>query len=238
MPPSQVPGDGLHLAYREWHGHLAEDPLVLLHGVTGSGEDWKSVAPGLPERRIIALDARGHGHSEWDPGEDYVTDSHFADVVVALSSLGIGRFAVAGFSMGGGIAMLLAAALPERVSSLVVVDSYPDPRMTPGSRRIASWVSSLDAGAGSFDPAIARQFRTNMAEGRERLDLWSVWESVQCPTLVVRGERSDVLTADMAAEMVRRQPLAQLQTIAGVAHGIPFAKPAELAAAIVGFLET
>jgi pimeloyl-ACP methyl ester carboxylesterase len=131
--------------------------------------------------------------------------------------------------------MMGAAALPERVKGLVVVDSYPHPAMTPGSRRIAGWVSRYTNG-GRFDPAIARQFASQLAAGQEdRLDLWSMWEAVECPALVVRGALSDVLPEALAAEMVARQPRARLLNVPDVAHGIPYARPAELAAAIAAF---
>lgn len=232
----RVQGNGLRLAYSEWHAAEVGPPLVLLHGITRSSTDWASVVSHLSPRRVIALDARGHGESDWDPEAAYVADNHFADVMTALAALQVERFAVAGFSMGGGVAMMLAAALPERVSRLVVVDSYPDPRMTPGSRRIARWVSGLDGGRSSFDPAISRQFRDSLAADRERLDLWSVWEAVQCPTLLVRGKRSDVLTAEMAEQMLDRQPRARLTTVGGVGHAIPLVKPGELAEALDSFL--
>jgi pimeloyl-ACP methyl ester carboxylesterase len=239
LPPAveRAPGYGLRLAYREWSGRPGREALVLLHGITGSSRDWNGLVPHLLPRRVIAFDARGHGESDWDAGASYVADSHFADVATALDALGVERFAVAGFSMGGAVATMLAAAFPERVSALVVVDSYPDPRMTPGSRRIAGWVSSFSASNRTFDPAIADQFRQQLAEERDgRLDLWAMWETVQCPTLIVRGALSDVLPAEMAQEMVRRQPLARLVTLDSVAHPIPFARPKELAKAVEAFL--
>ncbi len=233
-PLARVRGAGLDLVYREWNATAPGEPIVLLHGITGSSADWAATATYVLERRIIALDARGHGGSKWDPDEAYGGDQHFADVATALDGLGIERCLLAGFSMGGGIAIMAAAALPDRVSGVVVVDTYPHPEMTPGSRRIASWISSYAATGAWFDPAIARHFREQLATGREaRLDLWPLWEAIECRTLVVRGGLSDVLPATIAQEMVARQPLARLVTIPGVAHRIPYAKPRELAAAIL-----
>lgn len=235
-PLRRVVGDGLTLAFREWNGDAPGEPLVLLHGIAGSSADWEATVRHLGNRRIIAFDARGHGESDWDPGEAYGGDQHFSDVATALDALGIDRCTVIGFSMGGGVAMIVAAALPERVSGVVVVDTYPQPEMTPGSRRIAGWVSRFTEGTARFDPAIARHFRDQMAAGQHaRLDLWPMWESIECPVLVVRGDNSDVLPAEVAAEMLRRQPAARLVTVPGVAHGVPYARPRELAAAISSF---
>jgi esterase len=238
-PPllARIRGAGLNLAYREWNASAPGEPIVLLHGITGSSADWTTVAGHLEGRRVIALDARGHGASDWDPDEAHGGDQHFADVATALDALGIERCTIAGFSMGGGVAIIAAAALPERISTVVVIDTYPHPEMTPGSRRIASWVSSYAEAGAWFDPAIARHFREQLAEGRDaRLDLWPMWEAIQCPVLIVRGDLSDVLPADAALEMVTRQPRAQLATIPGIAHRIPYAKPRELAKAIMEFI--
>ncbi len=235
-PLPRVRASGLDLAYREWNRGGSE-PVVLLHGITSSSSAWEATASHLGGRRVLAVDARGHGESDWDPGEAYGGDQHFADVASLLNALGIERCTLVGFSMGGGIAMLAAACLPERVSGLVVVDSYPSPEMTPGSRRIAGWVSSYNGGS-RFDPAIARHFRDQLQTGREsRLDLWPMWEAISCPALLVRGERSDVLPVAMAEEMIARQPLARLLTIPDVGHPIPLMRPAELAEAIAEFVD-
>lgn len=234
--PRRVAGDGLMLAFREWNRDAPGEPLVLLHGIAGSSADWEATVRHLGQRRVIAFDARGHGGSDWDPGEAYGGDQHFSDVATALDALGVERCTLAGFSMGGGVAIIVAAALPERVSGVVVVDTYPQPQMTPGSRRIAGWVSRFSEANPGFDPAIARHFRDQLAAGdARRLDLWPMWESLECPALIVRGESSDVLPLEVATEMLQRQPAASLVTVAGVAHGVPYARPQELADAITSF---
>jgi pimeloyl-ACP methyl ester carboxylesterase len=192
---------------------------------------------------VVALDARGHGESGWSTEEAYAPDHHFADLAIALDALEIERSTLVGFSMGGAVATMYAAAKPERTAGLVVVDAYPAPEMSPGSRRIAELVAALYAGDGAdslagFDPAIARRMREDLEAGEtRRLDLWPFWETVQAPALVVRGSLSDVLTADLAAEMLRRQPRATLLTVPGVGHQIPSLRPRHLAAAILALVE-
>lgn len=232
----RISGSGLELAYREWNRDANGLPLFLLHGITGASADWHRVVQHMPARRIIALDARGHGRSDWAFDAAYGGDQHFADVSCALANLGIERCAIAGYSMGGGVAIMAAAAIPERVAGVVVIDAYPHPVMSPGSSRIARWVSRFD-GPPRFDPAIARQFQDQLAEGREaRLDLWSLWEAIECPVLVVRGAQSDVLTASSAGEMLSRLPGSRLVTIDDVSHPIPFVRPRELAAVLETFV--
>ena len=231
LPPAQrVSGAGLVLACREWNRDAPGLPIVLLHGITGSSSDWQATVPLLGERRVIAFDARGHGQSEWDPAEAYAVDMHFADLATALDDLGIERCVLAGFSMGGGIAILTAAALPGRVAALAVIDAYPHPTQSPGSASIARWVSTTAHVTRRFDPAISRHFRELLEAGLEtRADLRPLWQAVACPTVVVRGAESHVLPAATADDMFNLLPHARLETIPGVAHGIPFARPAELA---------
>ena len=236
MTLQRVPGHGLTLAYREWNAGAPGEPLILLHGITGSSADWDATARNLDGRRIIAFDARGHGESDWDPGEAYAGDHHFADVATAMDALGIERCELAGYSMGGGVAILVAAALPERISRVTAIDTYPDPEMTPGSRRIAGWVARYAESGAWFDPAIARHFREQLEAGSAaRLDLWPMWDALEVPALVVRGAQSDVLPAHVADEMVARQPRSRLVTIAGVSHPIPFVRPRQLAESLMEF---
>lgn len=248
-------GNGLRIAYLEWDGAGAGDTLVLLHGITGRAFDWAPTVdrllllPGASFARVIALDARGHGASDWDPGEAYAGDAHFADLACSLDELGVTSCVLAGFSMGGGVAIMAAASLPERCRSLVVVDTYPGPRMTPGSlgiaRTLAHWWDRLSVGgetsavapwaSAPFDPAIAHSFARDLAAGdARRLDLWPFWEALECPVVLVRGAESTVLPADVAEEMLRRQARARLVTIPGVAHAIPWAAPGALASALAG----
>src|SRR5450830_1885447 len=98
--PRRVAGDGLMLAFREWNRDAPGEPLVLLHGIAGSSADWEATVRHLGQRRVIAFDARGHGGSDWDPGEAYGGDQHFSDVATALDALDIDRCTVIGFSMG------------------------------------------------------------------------------------------------------------------------------------------
>lgn len=229
----RVRGAGLELAYREWNIRASGLPVVLLHGITASSADWSGVAAALPGRRLIALDARGHGASDWAADEAYQVDMHFADVAMALDDLGIQRCVLVGYSMGGGSAIVGAACLPERVARLVVVDAYPFAEQSPGSARIARWVSAAAPETRTFDPAISRRFRELLDAGvSTRADLTPFWMEIACPVTVVRGSLSRVLPEATAQRMVAMLPHAELVTIDGVAHGVPYHRPRELAAVI------
>ncbi len=67
----------------------------------------------------------------------------------------------------------------------------------------------------AYDPAIGDAFRVNPTAD---IDLWALWDRIACPVLVLRGAESDLLTRDVAAEMTRRGPKAELIELAGCGH--------------------
>src|SRR5579859_6759247 len=122
-----VSGHGVRLHYRDWGGPTepvegqTPQPLLLLHGLASASRIWDLTAPLLArQRRVVALDQRGHGLSEKpDDGYDFATI--VADDLAAADALGLGqRFAVAGHSWGGNVALELGAAHPVRVSALAL----------------------------------------------------------------------------------------------------------------------
>lgn len=109
------------------HYEVAGDgpPVLLLHGLGGSCEDWVFQLPVLtPRYRVVTPCLRGHGHSE-RPREGYSISYHAGDAFALLDALGIERAHVLGHSMGGAIGFEMALARPERVASLVVLNSQP-----------------------------------------------------------------------------------------------------------------
>lgn len=114
-------------------------PLLLLHGLASASRIWDLVAPELANgRRVVALDQRGHGRSDKpDQGYDFATI--VSDDLLASDALGLGeRFHVAGHSWGGNVAVELAAAHPDRIASLALVDGgFGMLRQRPG----ATWES-------------------------------------------------------------------------------------------------
>jgi 2-succinyl-6-hydroxy-2,4-cyclohexadiene-1-carboxylate synthase len=92
------------------------EPLVLLHGFTQTAASWDGVVAALEERyRPLAPDLRGHGAGA------NVRPVTFAAVIADVLALAPGRFVLAGYSMGGRLALLLALAHPERVARLVLL---------------------------------------------------------------------------------------------------------------------
>ena len=130
-------------------------PVVVLHGLFGSGRNWRGVAAALAaQHRVLCVDLRNHGRSPWAASMTYAEMA--ADVRALIRSEGLDRPAVIGHSMGGKVAMTLALESPESVGRLVVVDiapvSYGD-RLTP----YVDAMLSLQPGAGADRAGLARQ---------------------------------------------------------------------------------
>jgi pimeloyl-ACP methyl ester carboxylesterase len=116
--------------------------FVLVHGFTGSRDDFADVLPSLArEGRTLAPDSRGHGGTT-NPGvpEGYTLEQMSADLAGFLDALDIERCDLLGHSLGGMVTLRFVLAHPERVSSLVLMDTAPGP-LTLMPRQI------LDAGA-------------------------------------------------------------------------------------------
>ncbi|GAB3679865.1 alpha/beta hydrolase [Salinarchaeum chitinilyticum] len=128
-----VDADGRRLHYLR-AGDREDPPLVLLHGsgIDDAALSWRHVIPALADRYCVyAPDWPGYGESprpEVDPDGEY-----YADVLASfLDALEIETATIAGLSMGGGAALGVALATPERVRQLVLVDSYGLRDAVPG----------------------------------------------------------------------------------------------------------
>lgn len=101
------------------------EPVTLLHGFTQSGESWREVISLLPAGwRLIVPDLRGHGSTRIAEGEPCSMESCASDVLALWDSLGVRRSHLVGYSMGGRLALHLAAHFPERLVSLFTLGAH------------------------------------------------------------------------------------------------------------------
>ena len=124
-PPSQflVLADGTRLHYRD-RGPRDGPVLIVLHGFSGSLFIWESWSRALSDRfRVISLDLPGHGLTGAVPSGDYSQGAMVQSVKAVADRLGLDRFALAGVSMGGGVAARFAELYPKRVSHLILIDA-------------------------------------------------------------------------------------------------------------------
>jgi pimeloyl-ACP methyl ester carboxylesterase len=146
--------DGLRLHVREYGARAAPGvPVACLPGLTRTTADFDALAPALaygrPERRVIAIDSRGRGRSEYDSHpQNYNLTVELADVVSVLTAIEIGQAVFVGSSRGGLLSMLLAVAHPNALAGVILHDIGPviEPK---GLARIKSYVGKLPQ-PGSF----------------------------------------------------------------------------------------
>jgi pimeloyl-ACP methyl ester carboxylesterase len=166
--------DGLRLHVREYGSRTASGvPAVCLPGLARTVADFDALAPALAgdsQRRVVAIDSRGRGASEYDSNpENYNLAVELADVVTVLTALGIGPAVLVGSSRGGILAMLLGVAHPTAIAGVVLHDIGPviEPK---GLARIKSYVGKLpqprsfDDGADILRRLFAPQFPNVTAE--------------------------------------------------------------------------
>jgi len=245
--------------------HGSGPALVLLHGFPLSSEIWGPVLPALAEvARAIAPDLPGFGRSA-APGRAITIDG-LADEVVALAdALEVGRFVVAGHSMGGYVALSIAERHQERLEGLVLVDSRAEADDEAGRARRDTAIAQIEGGGRSaflegFVPnlvgattrtsrarllgdlrAIADEVPDQVLTGclaamRDRPDRRGVLERLEAPTLVVVGEEDTVTPPESARAIAARLRHGSLAVIAGSGHTPSVERPIALAETLVRFL--
>ena len=222
-------------------------PLVLIHGVGIDLEIWEPLAPRLqPGRRLIRYDMRGHGLSAKPPGP-YGLDDFVAQLDRLATALGLDRFDLAGFSMGGLVAEAFTARFPARVRCLGLLHTVHD-RSAAERAAIAGRLAQVEAGdldtslAAALErwltpafraahpdavAAIERRLRTNdraayLASYRvfatADAEVLAVIDRIRCPTLVLTAEHDTGSTPAMARALAARLPGATLTILPGLRH--------------------
>lgn len=121
--PKFTTHDGLSLFYTDEGEGL---PLLCLSGLTRDHRDFDYVAPHLDGVRLIRLDYRGRGQSDWGDYKSYTIPVEGMDALALLDHLGVGQAAVLGTSRGGLIAMGLAATVKDRLLGVALNDIGPE----------------------------------------------------------------------------------------------------------------
>lgn len=132
--------DGARLAYAvETIGEGEGPPVLCLPGLTRGMGDFDYLRPHLPPCRLIRMDYRGRGASQWTGAATYTVPQEAADAVALLDHLGVERAAVIGTSRGGLIGMFLAATAKARLMGVCLNDVGPEVAR-PGLERIMDYV--------------------------------------------------------------------------------------------------
>lgn len=123
MMPRFTTSDGVSLHYEDQGDGL---PLLCLAGLTRDTQDFEFVAPHLEGVRLIRMDYRGRGQSDWAPYETYTIPIEARDAVELLDHLELASAAVLGTSRGGLVAMFMAATVKDRLLGVALNDIGPD----------------------------------------------------------------------------------------------------------------
>lgn len=266
---------GLNFQVTEW-GSPDGLPILMLHGLRGYGETFSGVARVLqPKYRVIALDQRGRGGSDWDPARHYWTSTYVADVEHLVDALGLRRFDLLGHSMGGASAIVYAARHGDRIGRLIIEDAGPGAFETsPGSRRIRAELETTPPRFENWEAAseFMRGLRPTVTEEARQQRLRSMlkatgdggytWRHDQAgiawarfhpdpagredlaihvraltpETLLIRGERSDYMQADMAQRMLDMNPRIREAVIADAGHYVHDDQPQAFEQVVADFL--
>ena len=243
-----VRANGLDVAY-DVRG--AGPPLVLLHGATSlGGEDFAAQLPSLSKAFLVHVpEARGHGRTRWDAGEGFRYDWLVDDLVAFVDALGLESFHLLGFSMGAMTALMFGARSPERLRTLVVVGitTQREPRASVGRRlmdparildRDQQFAATLSRrhdggqGAGAWQrllPAIAADIAVQPLLSPTEL------HRIDCPAMVVCGDRDPFVPPEHAAGLARQLPAGQLFVAPDCGHEVMARRPGLFNEAIGAF---
>lgn len=236
----------MRLHVHEW-GEEDTPPLVCLHGVGGHGGRFRRLADRLAGRRVVALDLRGHGRSEWEP--PWSLETHAADVRETLGELRIDEADLLGHSFGGRVAMELIAA-HDSFGRVALLDpaiwvpppialtraeearadvSYADPREAVDARLASATVLHAPRELIEEDAAEHLELHDDgrwrfrfspsavVAAFSEMARMPPAAGDLRVPTLIVRGESSEVVPDDLVAWY--RDGLGELLEVVDVAGG-------------------
>ncbi len=263
--------DGARLAFRDEGQGM---PVLCLSGLTRTMGDFDYLAPHLPPCRLIRMDYRGRGASDWTGADSYAVPVEARDAVALLDHLGVTQAALIGTSRGGLIGMLLAATAKDRLLGLCLNDIGPQiepsglariagylgrnpsarthaelaaslPRSSPGFDAVPAdrWLAEArlhytetpDGLRITYDPALRDAFAA--AISGPATDPWPLFDACNgLPLALIRGANSDLLSAEVAAEMRRRRPDIIFAEAPGRAH-IPFLDEPESLQVVHAFLE-
>lgn len=238
--------------------------ILALHGVTGGTFLWEGVAAALNgQARLVAMDFRGHGQSDWSGERIYSTDAYAEDLESVLAALDLDAPPVFLGSSWGALAMVrVAARRPAVAASLIVVDVepsfeasstdvFPRPYKFSDLDAVMAWERKANPAAphaalaafvsGSITQTIEGTFLrrhdpfflTNWPFRDD--DLWEEVSAVGVPTLVVNGDRTFV-RRDVCKKMAETFPRGSFVGVENSGHLVPLEQPELMAALVEKFI--
>jgi len=247
-----------------FHRELGEgDPLMILHGLFGFSDNWQTHAKKLAEYyRVILVDLRNHGRSDWD--EEFSYEIMADDVLELCDDLGLEDLILVGHSMGGKVAMQVARKREELLEKLIIVDmgikGYPmhHDHIIAGIKSVtldtisARREAEQQLGAYIESDGIKQFLLKNMywkEKGqlawrmnmpvleREMPNILSGFEAdeIFTPTLFIRGAMSNYILDEDIPSLETQFPDMELITVDNAGHWVHAEAPNEFQEALLGF---
>ncbi len=149
--------DGIKLHYAEW-GEPGKETLILVHGNRDQCRSWNPFVAALsdqkcPFSRVVALDLRGHGDSDWSPPHrHYHHEDFLLDFTGFVNHLGHNPITLIGHSLGGAMAVLFSGCFPSRVRKLVLIEAVGPYARSDSDvpKLLAQWLGADGSSAESF----------------------------------------------------------------------------------------
>lgn len=214
MPYARV--NDIDLYYETYGPHDRGEPLVLLHGFSGTGQvHWHLQVPLFAERcRVVVPDLRGHGKSKCRTVPPNYWELLASDIAALIGQLGLGQVHICGFSLGSVVAQLVVLDHPDLVKSLVLVSTSAHvpvedqgllaffESLTRPDEIDPAWKKSLIEMHGDPDwqwllKNYGQMSVTRVRGGGGEVTLHRLGEIV-CPTLIVQGQRDRVNPPQLA----------------------------------------
>lgn len=269
--------DGLILRYRDYGSRFSTRlPVLCLPGLTRNAKDFHDLALALsPTHRVVSLDARGRGRSDYDPNHgNYTLIREVGDILGLISQEFTQPCLIVGTSRGGLAAMILHGVRPDMIAGIILNDIGPELELK-GLARIMGYLGIVPEPLNTWEDAVAamkaanhdafsglddaawrawaeRTFRDEggvpvldydlhlrdamIEAGSGAPDFWPQFRSLtDTPVLVLRGENSDLLSAETVRKMRRIKPDLTALTVKGRGH-VPFLDEPDARAAILSFV--
>lgn len=229
-----------------------EYPIIFIHSLAGNSGHWLwQLQHVRNEGCAIAYDLRGHGRSDAPDDGDYSLESSADDLLAVIDALGLDQFVLVGHSMGAGVATVFAAAHPNLVRGLVLVDPVGDQRLAPDEMQtflIALdtphydeivrdyWTTIAGPDRNVRDQVLRDLDRTprvavlGMLRALQRTDLTRAIQAYQGPKLAVTTPHNN-----FPFSLHRVDPTIQNVVLEGTGHWLQLEKPEEFNALLDDF---
>lgn len=229
MPEAEINGTSIYYNITG-KGH----PLVFVHGGGLDSGSWHFQVACFSKRyQVITYDIRGHGLTQV-PDESYSMDDYIEDLHHLLDYFEIKRTYLAGFSMGGYIALSFTLRYPERVGALILAGTNSGPtieKVVKKSEEIAARIRSKNA------PDAAMKYVRSHEANIARPDLTGRLSEIMKPVIIIVGDRDIAAPRYISEEMNRRIANSQMVVLTDCGHRINEEQPDKFNAIVSDFLQ-